>query len=257
MRYPDRGNDRPPASWLRHAGMGSLGSDPKPLPCRYTRMTIAAPPIPLPRRLRLWAEFCSIFGVLPLVMALHLPPAVMWSALAGMFLIAVVLLSVSDGFDWRDLLSRPDGPVLIVSAVFTVLAGAVSVGLVLWLRPHALFGLPRYNFDLWLTIVLAYPFLSALPQEIVFRALFFGRYGILFPSRATAILVNAGTFALAHLFYWNWPAVVLTGMGGIVFAWAYLCRRSFLLAWALHVIAGLAVFTSGLGVYFYHGAVFR
>lgn len=220
-------------------------------------MTIAAPPLPSPPRLRLWVEFCLIFGALPLVMALHLPPAVMWSALAGLVLIAVVLLSVTDGFDWRDLLSPPNRFDLIVIAAFAVLVGAGSVGLVLWLRPHALFGLPRYNSDLWLTIVLAYPFLSALPQELVFRALFFGRYGVLIPSRGLALLVNAGALALAHLFYWNWPAVVLTGAGGIVFAWAYLWRRSFLLAWALHAVAGLAVFTSGLGVYFYHGAVAR
>lgn len=220
-------------------------------------MRIAVSTVPLPRRLRLWTEFAFIFGALPLVMALHLPPAVMWSALGGMFVLAVVLLSVSEGFDWRDLLSRPNAPDLIVAAAFSAVAVAASVLLVLWLRPHALFGLPRYNPDLWLTIMIAYPFLSALPQEIVFRALFFGRYGALFPSRPAAILTNAGAFALAHLFYWNWPAVVLTGLGGVIFAWAYLDRRSFLLAWVLHAIAGLAVFTSGLGIYFYHGTVLR
>ncbi len=219
--------------------------------------TAAASTILPLRRLRLWMEFALIFGALPLVMALHLPPAVMWSALGGMFVLAVVLLSVSEGFDWRDLLSRPDRLDLVVATAFSAVAVGASVALVMWLRPHALFSLPRYNPDLWLTIMIAYPFLSALPQEIVFRALFFGRYGALFPSRAAAILVNAGVFALAHLFYWNWPAVILTGLGGAVFAWAYLDRRSFLLAWVLHAIAGLAVFTSGLGIYFYHGAVFR
>lgn len=219
-------------------------------------MTIAASaPRVSRRRLRLWVEFCVIFLALPLVMALHLSPRIMWSALAAMFVASVVLLSISDGFRWRDLVTRPAVADWWALAAFVAASAAVAVGLVVWMRPHALFSLPRYNTDLWLTIMLAYPFLSALPQEVVFRGLFFGRYGALFPDGRVAILANAAVFSLAHLFYWNWPAVVLTAAGGVVFAWAYRERGSFLFAWILHALAGQIVFTSGLGTFFYHGAV--
>ena len=62
-------------------------------------------------------------------------------------------------------------------------------------------------------------------------------------------------FGLAHLFYLNWVAVMLTMAGGLVFAWAHVERGSFWLAGLLHMIAGWAVFTAGLGGFFYHGAI--
>ena len=44
-------------------------------------------------------------------------------------------------------------------------------------------------------------------------------------------------------------------MGGLIFGLVYLRFGSLLLATVLHAIAGQLVFTSGLGVYFYHGAI--
>lgn len=207
------------------------------------------------RRLRLWIEFALIFVVTPLVMALSLPATILWTGMAVMFAVAVVLLSLAQDFSWRSLLARPVVPDWFAFAGFIAVTSAIVFGLVLWLRPYALLSMPLHNRDLWLTIVCLYPFLSALPQEIVFRALFFGRYGSLFTDRRGAIAANAAAFSLAHLFYWNWPAVVLTALGGAVFAWAYREKGSFMFAWLLHAIAGQIVFTSGLGVFFYHGAI--
>jgi len=204
---------------------------------------------------RLWLEFGAIFVVTPLIMALGLPPAMIWSGLGGMLLVSIVLLSLSDGFSWRSLLTRPIVPDWPGLAAFVAATVAVAVALVFWLRPNAFLFLPRFNVELWLLILCAYPFVSALPQEIVFRALFFGRYGALFPNRHVAIAANAAVFSLAHLFYWNWLAVILTAAGGAIFAWAYQEKGSFPYAWILHAIAGQIIFTTGLGVFFYHGAV--
>ena len=123
--------------------------------------------------------------------------------------------------------------------------------------PDQLLILPRERTELWLTILVLYPLLSAIPQELFYRALFFERYGRLFPGRPWAIAVNAGCFGLAHLFFANWPAVLLATAGGAVFAWAYAEKRSFVFACVLHSIGGLIVFTAGLGLLFYHGAVGR
>ena len=75
-----------------------------------------------------------------------------------------------------------------------------------------------------------YPLLSALPQELVFRPLFFRRYGHLFPDGRIALLANGALFGLAHLMFWNWPAVLLSTAGGLIFAHAYARRGSFALA---------------------------
>ncbi len=67
-----------------------------------------------------------------------------------------------------------------------------------------------------------------------------------------AVAANALVFGLAHLMFWNWVAVVLTVLGGAIFARAYR-RRAILQAVLLHAV----VFTIGLRVSFYHGVVGR
>jgi uncharacterized protein len=115
--------------------------------------------------------------------------------------------------------------------------------------------LPRRAPELWLMIMALYPLLSALPQELVFRPLFFRRYGDRFPGGSIALLANGALFGLAHLMFWNWPAVLLSTADGPIFAHAYARRGSFPLAVVLHAICGAIIFTSGLGTFFYHGAV--
>lgn len=105
-------------------------------------------------------------------------------------------------------------------------------------------------------IWLLYPLLSALPQELIFRALFFHRFAPLFPNREAAVLVNAAVFSFAHLMYWSVVVAVLTFAGGWIFARAYL-RRGFPSAWLLHAIAGNVLFSVGMGAYFWSGAVVR
>jgi len=52
-----------------------------------------------------------------------------------------------------------------------------------------------------------------------------------------------------------WVALVLTFAGGLIFARGYLGRGGFALALVLHAVCGWIIFTSGLGSFFYHGAV--
>ena len=208
-----------------------------------------------PVRARLWLEFGLLFIATPLVMAFLLSPNAIWAGLAAMLAVAIVLLWLTPSFRWRSVVSRPFVPHWGAFVGFIVLTSVSAVALVLWLRPGALFFLPRYNQDLWLLILCFYPFGSALPQELIFRALFFERYGSLFTDPRVAIAVNAGVFSLAHLFFWNWPAVLLTAIGGAVFAWAYRDAGSFGFAFLLHALAGQILFTAGLGIFFYHGAV--
>ncbi|HET9067486.1 MAG TPA: CPBP family intramembrane glutamic endopeptidase [Amaricoccus sp.] len=198
-------------------------------------------------------EFGALYVGAPLAMALAMPADWLWPVFWTLTLAALVLLALTPGFAWRELAK---GGVDWGEVALVAVATAVVAGLLVWLLvPGQALSLPRRAPGLWVAILALYPLLSALPQELVFRTLFFRRYGRLFPGNV-GLAVNALAFGLAHLLFWNWVAAVLTVAGGVIFARGYL-RRGFLQAVVLHAVAGGIVFTSGLGVFFYHGAVGR
>lgn len=201
------------------------------------------------------AEFAALFLGMPLVMALAVPADWMWPVLMAVTGLALALLARTPGFAWGELVRGWSGLDWGYVALVGAATAAVAAALVLWLVPGQALFLPRRATGLWLAILALYPFLSALPQELVFRPLFFRRYGGLFPDPRAAILANGAIFALAHLMFWNWVAIVLCFAGGLIFARAYVGRGGFALAVVLHALCGAVIFTSGLGTFFYHGAV--
>jgi membrane protease YdiL (CAAX protease family) len=119
--------------------------------------------------------------------------------------------------------------------------------------PHALFLLPRTRPGLWAAICLMYPLLSVYPQEIMFRTFFFHRYGALFRSPVAAVLTNAVLFGWAHVMVHNWTAVLMTAVGGVLFATTYQRSRSTLLVAVEHALYGDFVFSVGIGGMFVNG----
>jgi membrane protease YdiL (CAAX protease family) len=203
---------------------------------------------------RLAVELLALYLGVPLAIALAAPADWLWPVLFGMTAVALALLAVTPGFAWAELARgwrRIDWRLVGGVAAMTALACGL---LVWWLVPGRFLALPRNSTGLWLMILALYPLLSALPQELIFRALFFRRYGGLFHDPRLGVAASTGSFALAHLMFWNWVAVALTLAGGLLFARAYL-ERGFALAVLLHAVCGWIVFTSGLGGFFYHGAV--
>ncbi len=209
-----------------------------------------------PGRVRLRAEFAALFLVVPAAHIAFFDTFGPFVPFIAVFAASCALLAVTPGFRWHEVvdcrgLARH---VPLILGLFTVCV-AVVLGLVLALVPERLFGFPRHAPLRYALVIALYPFLSVLGQEIVYRLLFFRRYRLLFPNDGTAIVASAFAFSLAHAFYQNWLAVTLTFMGGLVFAWAYARTSSFPLVWILHSLAGQVIFTSGLGTYFYHGAI--
>jgi uncharacterized protein len=203
----------------------------------------------------LWAEFVVLFIGMPLLVALVLPPKLMFVTLGAMTLVGIVLMSRTSGFTWRHLRRgwrAVRGRVLLPFVLVTTVA---AVGLVQAFLPWQFLALPEASILQWLAVMLFYPIFSALPQELIFRPLFFTRYGALFGSTNIAIAANALVFSMAHLMYWHWIVLVMTLAGGVVFAWAYAVRQSFPLAFVLHAVAGQIIFTSGLGYLFWSGGV--
>ncbi|KGB83208.1 abortive infection protein [Rhodovulum sp. NI22] len=208
-------------------------------------------------RMQLWAEFLALYIVAPVAVAIMLPAQAMFPVLFAVTACGIALLHLTEGFAWHDLSRNRRAIDWPAVAAFSGLTLMVSLAVMLATRPEALLFLPRHQPLLTLMILLLYPVLSALPQELVFRPLFFRRYGALLPGPKRAIVLNAALFSLAHLMYWSWIVAAMTFAGGLVFAWAYEARRSFAMAVLMHSIAGGILFTLGLGIYFYSGNVVR
>lgn len=208
------------------------------------------------RRWRLSIEFAALYVTAPLLIALFMPTDLLFQALGLLMVAGLILLWFTGGFDWRSLIRGWGNVPWLKVLVFGLAVGAIAWTIMQLTRPGyaPLMTIERLRF---LALVwLLYPILSALPQELIFRPLFFHRYGSLFRDERTALLVNASVFSFAHLMYWSWVVAIMTFAGGWIFARAYL-RYGFPAAWMLHGIAGNMLFTMGMGAYFYSGNVVR
>ncbi|MCX7818457.1 MAG: CPBP family intramembrane metalloprotease [Kiritimatiellae bacterium] len=134
-------------------------------------------------------------------------------------------------------------------------ASVVLTGMLAVVEPRLLFRLPRDRPFVWALVVGFYPWLSVVPQTLVYRVFFLHRYALLFRRPELAVLAAAFAFALMHLVFLNVWAPLLSFFGGWLFARTYLTTRS---AWASaleHALYGLTVMTVGWGRFFYHGSI--
>jgi CAAX protease family protein len=207
-------------------------------------------------RHRLAAEFTLVFLGLPLLgwwqsnaLKRWIIPQILVVGLASM-----LVLWRDQTFDRRILLAMPGRwpPVLRIVSLFLV-GGAVLLGLAAWSGDVDLFRFPRERPGRWLAVLLLYPLVSALAQEVIFRVFLFHRYRTLFSTPGRMVTASALVFALAHLILDNWLAPVLALVGGLLFGWTYLRTRSLLLVTLEHGMWGNWLFTVGLGQYFYGG----
>jgi len=206
-------------------------------------------------------EFFCIYLLMPIAMALLvlfelIPARIVPMSFVILLIASILLLNRTEGFTWRSLLAGKVVESWQFTIVFMLAITAVAVTLTWLLAPDMFLVLPRHAQHIWLVMTIGYPLFSVLTQGIIYRALYFQRYQSLFPDQRTAIASNAVLFGLAHSFYLNWVAVALTIAGGLIFAWAYVEKKSFLFAMLLHSFAGWVLFTAGLGIaYFYHGTI--
>ncbi|QUS35192.1 CPBP family intramembrane glutamic endopeptidase [Falsirhodobacter algicola] len=208
-------------------------------------------------RLLLYVEFVAFFVIVPVAVAFYLPPDRLFEGLFAFMLVGLALLWATPGFRWHEL-TRGWRAIrwraVAGLALATLLAGMAVMQIA---APQRMFATLLDHPQRLLAIVILYPLLSALPQEVVFRALWFRRYRDILPGGAAGMVLNAAFFSLAHLMYWSAVVTVMTFAGGLAFAWAHSVRRSFPMAWVMHSVAGLIIFTVGLGIYFYSGNAVR
>lgn len=195
-------------------------------------------------------ELLLLFVAAPVALAVLLPPGALYPVLAGGAIVGAVLLHFTAGFRWQNLL----GPVRLWPAVgLGVITFAVTSGLCWAVLPERLWYIPIHLPYMMVVLAIFYPLVLVLPQELMYRALFFERYGFLFSNQKTAVFANAVLFSLAHLLYWSWTVLIITFIGSFLFSSAYLRPKGFVQVIVLHSVAGVALFASGLGWLFYSG----
>lgn len=199
-----------------------------------------------------WLEMLCLFGLVPVSVAILASFYVGWliPILLAVGLLCLWLL-LSDPHFKRFRLWHIQGLRTCLRhqlLLFVPLALLICLLVYLWL-PQVFFTLPQHNQSLWLLTLAVYPLVSVLPQELVFRTFFFHRYKGILPSKACRLGLSTASFALAHAAYGNWPAVLLSAFGGLLFGYRYLQTRSTLIVALEHSIWGMFLFTVGLGVY--------
>ncbi len=128
-----------------------------------------------------------------------------------------------------------------------IIISILIIGFVYWQDPAHLFYVPRHHVGLFSIMLVAYTVISVWPQEIIYRTFFFTRYAEFFSNKKLLIFVNSVIFSLAHLFFRNTLVIVITFLGGLLFACTYFYTRSTTLASIEHAIYGNWLFTVGMG----------
>ncbi len=207
----------------------------------------------------LWAEYSLIFLILPLVLAFYPQRFLVLPILWLVTLYALFVLARSPDYSGRRLWFGHGVTrrwVVIALARFAVCAAAMFVLTKYW-YPEWLFQFPLKRPQLWLIVMVLYPLLSAMPQELAYRSFFFQRYQSLFPRTEMMVLVNCLSFAFLHIMMANWVAPILSLIGSVIFTLSYRTHRSLLWASIEHGLYGCALFTIGLGRFFvlpgFHG----
>jgi len=100
---------------------------------------------------------------------------------------------------------------------------------------------------LWLFFSFVYSFFSVYPQELIYRTFFFHRYQSLFRQNSQFIFFNAIVFSLGHIFFKNTLVLIITFLGGILFAITFNRTKSTFLVSIEHAIYGSWLFTVGMG----------
>ncbi|MCH2196548.1 CPBP family intramembrane glutamic endopeptidase [Kordia sp.] len=192
-------------------------------------------------------EFFLLFVALPVSLVLEYSPYVKAGlVLTGFIYIIWILLKVEKQefkinklLNWKLFWQR--------TLVLLIIISILTTAYVYFTDASNLFIVVRTKPFMWIIIVLVYSLLSVYPQELIYRTFFFLRYESLFKDPKMLTFINAIVFCLAHLLFKSTLVLILTFLGGILFAWTFQRTRSTLLVSIEHAIYGSWLFTVGMG----------
>ncbi|QRM90729.1 CPBP family intramembrane metalloprotease [Lacinutrix sp. WUR7] len=194
-----------------------------------------------------YIEFFIIFILLPVSYAFSYPVYLkLGLGCIGFGYVLYILLKVeknkfkiNPNLNWKHFWKMTLLKLLIIAIITIVFVWFTS--------KESLFNVVINKPFLWLGILFLYSVFSVYPQELLYRTFYFQRYQKLFKSDVVLFLVNAIVFSLAHLFFKNILVLIMTFLGGILFAITYNKSKSTLLVTIEHAIYGCWLFTVGMG----------
>lgn len=191
-------------------------------------------------------------AVYSLVYRHHVPLFKLLPLVFGTF---IVVLMFDRSFSWRVALRR--GVTLRelagIIAIFAVAGPAITL-FAYHDSPDSFLRFPRYAPQIWIVVMILYPLVSVTAQEVMYRVFFFHRYRALFAGdREAGIVLNAVLFSFSHIIFQSVTTLIISLLGGLLFAWRYESSRSYWTVVLEHALYGNLIFTVGLGHYFYTG----
>lgn len=208
------------------------------------------------RKTALLSELALFMIGVPLVMVYVLPPSAILPVVWAMALFCSRVANKVEKRRFREYwhYAGVTREALLLVVTRFIICAVLLTWVTVTFRPEMLFSLWNRSHGLWLMVMIMYPVLSVVPQEIIFRRYLFTRFeGLMSPM--ALLLVSGLGFGFAHIVFQNWVAPVLCAIGGLMFASTYKRTRSLALVSLEHALYGDFVFTIGLGQYFFHGAV--
>jgi hypothetical protein len=207
---------------------------------------------------RLAVEALALYVGLPLLFDRAIAAGYRRLLFPGLWILAVAAAlvlradgSLGDARLWSLHVEPPFARVLVAR---TLVGLAVIAWLSRRLARDTFLALPRTRPVLWALVALLYPVLSVLPQGVFWRVFFVHRYAPLLGNGAAMLVAGTLAFAFAHVVFRNAVAVVLTGLGGLLFLHTYLVTGSMLVSSLEHAVYGVAAFTFGIGRALYLGS---
>jgi hypothetical protein len=198
-------------------------------------------------------EFLVLFGGLPTAVMMGFIPIHPFFTLWVFSAVCLIVLIFDRQFKISHLWSVANWKDLVKIVVRFVLAAILLGCYVFIFEPELFLNFPRYRTFTWLMVLIMYPIFSVIPQGITHRAFLFHRYRMLFKGWPM-VLVSAAAFSYMHIVFKNPLALLLTFVGGILFAKTYKDSNSLLISLIEHALYGNYLFTIGLGKYLYLGA---
>lgn len=209
-----------------------------------------------PRKTWLVLEALALFVAVPLLFAARLVPIPIIPAMMAIAVPCLIYLAVRRDYSLKhafnlDRLRFQARPIL---GTFIWLA-PLMVAILYSLEPDYLFILPRERTLLWVVIMCFYPFVSVLPQTVIWRGFLMHRYSPLIGRGWVAVTIATVAFSFAHIYFLNTVALLVTAVGGLMFLLSYLRTRSLLISAIEHALYGCWAFTVGYGRFLYGGTV--
>jgi len=192
-------------------------------------------------------ELTVLFILLPFILVLEISPFIKAAAILTGLVYVLYLAAKSKKITRKSLITFSTlpywKPVLFRFALLII----CTTLFMYFVELENLFAVVRKIPLMWVIITLFYSIFSVYPQEFLYRSFFFTRYEQLFKKKYVLIAINAIVFSLGHIMFKNLLVLILTLLGGFVFAVTYHKTKSLLFTTIEHSIYGSWLFTVGMG----------